>query len=318
MNTTFKMLWFEDELAWYNMETFQIKKILKEHYLQPLITHKRGDDFDIKELTGNTYDLILMDFKLADGITGDSIVSAIRQNNVLTDILFYSSDEKGMLNAVREKMPEIDGIYLTKRDYTFFTEKVKKLIDKIVKRSEDVINLRGFVLDNASDFEMRIKEILHQCWEIFDDTQKSSLKNVLFNLLDGKIARDNKVVEKVKSESDSFTYANNEKYLLTITDRLKILEEVLSILTAKDPSLFDDCPSNFKNFYFNKVNVYRNKLGHIRCYENDAILIDGKNVNINQDLHRLLRKNIEEVDEKIHIIEDYLTAINKMSYPEKL
>lgn len=318
MNTTFKMLWFEDELAWYNMETFQIKKILKKHYLQPLITHKRGDDFDIKELTGNTYDLILMDFKLADGITGDSIVSAIRQNNVLTDILFYSSDEKGMLNAVREKMPEIDGIYLTKRDYTFFTEKVKKLIDKIVKRSEDVINLRGFVLDNASDFEMRIKEILHQCWEIFDDTQKSSLKNVLFNLLDGKIARDNKVVEKVKSASDSFTYANNEKYLLTITDRLKILEEVLSILTAKDPSLSDDCPSNFKDFYFNKVNVYRNKLGHIRCYENAVILIDGKNVNINQDLHRLLRKNIEEVDEKIHIIEDYLTAINKMSYPEKL
>ena len=61
---------------------------------------------------------------------------------------------------------------LTKRDYTIFTEKAEKLIGKIVKRSEDVVNLRGFVLDNTSNFELRIKEILNICWQKFSDEHK--------------------------------------------------------------------------------------------------------------------------------------------------
>ena len=83
-----------------------------------------------------------------------------------------------MLAAIRTKMPPIDGVYLTKRDYAIFAEKVGKVIEKIVKRSEDIVNLRGFVLDNTSDFELRIKEILNLCWQKFDDAQKSSLTEV--------------------------------------------------------------------------------------------------------------------------------------------
>ena len=93
MNTTFKILWFEDELTWFNMERMRVENILKTHYLGPAIMRKDGDNFDIDELTSNDYDLILMDFKLADGITGDTIVAALRENNILTDILFYSSEE---------------------------------------------------------------------------------------------------------------------------------------------------------------------------------------------------------------------------------
>ena len=66
MNTTFKILWFEDELTWFNMERMRVESILKTHYLVPAIMRKDGDNFDIDELTSNDYDLILMDFKLAD------------------------------------------------------------------------------------------------------------------------------------------------------------------------------------------------------------------------------------------------------------
>lgn len=164
MNTIFKILWFEDEQTWYNMEKLRVEGILNTHYLIPEIVRKSGDDFNIDELTGNDFDLILMDFKLADEVTGDTIVAALRESSILTDILFYSSEEDAMLAAIRTKMPPIDGVYLTKRDYAIFAEKVGKVIEKIVKRSEDIVNLRGFVLDNTSDFELRIKEILNLCW----------------------------------------------------------------------------------------------------------------------------------------------------------
>ena len=307
MNTIFKILWFEDEQTWYKMEKLHVEGILNTHYLIPEIIRKNGDDFNIDELTGNDFDLILMDFKLANEVTGDTIVAALRESSILTDILFYSSEEDAMLDAIRTKMPPIDGVYLTKRDYTIFTEKVRKVIEKIVKRSEDIVNLRGFVLDNTSDFELRIKEILNLCWQKFDETQKSSLTEVLLKLLDRKKAWVANQVEAAKSAPSIFESANNDKYLLSISDRLDIFQAILPILSTTYGFPATACPSNFKQYYIDKVNVYRNKLGHITLGEK-TIRIKEKETEINQELHRTLRKNIAEVDSKICSIEEHLTT----------
>lgn len=66
------------------------------------------------------------------------------------------------------------------------------------------------------------------------------------------------------------------------------------------------CPADFKQYYIDMVNVYRNRLGHITFGEK-TIRIKGKDVEINQDLHRLLRKNIAEVDSTIRKIEEYIS-----------
>lgn len=307
MNTIFKILWFEDEQTWYNMEKLRVEGILNTHYLIPEIVRKSGDDFNIDELTGNDFDLILMDFKLADEVTGDTIVAALRESSILTDILFYSSEEDAMLAAIRTKMPPIDGVYLTKRDYAIFAEKVGKVIKKIVKRSEDIVNLRGFVLDNTSDFELRIKEILNLCWQKFDDAQKSSLTEDLLKLLDSKKAWVTKQVEAAKSKSSIFESANNDEHLLSISDRLDIFQTFLPILSTTYDLPATACPSDFKQYYIDKVNVYRNKLGHITLGEK-TICIKGKEIEINQELHRTLRKNIAEVNSKICSIEEHLTT----------
>ena len=289
------------------MEKLRVEGILNTHYLIPEIVRKSGDDFNIDELTGNDFDLILMDFKLADEVTGDTIVAALRESSILTDILFYSSEEDAMLAAIRTKMPPIDGVYLTKRDYAIFAEKVGKVIKKIVKRSEDIVNLRGFVLDNTSDFELRIKEILNLCWQKFDDAQKSSLTEDLLKLLDSKKAWVTKQVEAAKSKSSIFESANNDEHLLSISDRLDIFQTFLPILSTTYDLPATACPSDFKQYYIDKVNVYRNKLGHITLGEK-TICIKGKEIEINQELHRTLRKNIAEVNSKICSIEEHLTT----------
>ena len=211
VNTTFKILWFEDEPVWFNMEKLRIEGILKTHYLIPVIERRDGDDFDLEELTGNDYDLIFMDYKLAEGKTGDTIVAAIRNSDILTDILFYSSEEQNMLSAIREQMPPIDGVYLTKRDYTIFTEKAQRIIQKIVKRSEDVVNLRGFVLDNTSAFEVRIREILNICWQKFTQEQKNTLTQTLTKLLEVKKAW-------VSSQIDTAQQAECTLHMLTMVN----------------------------------------------------------------------------------------------------
>ena len=152
-------------------------------------------------------------------------------------------------------MPPIDGVYLTKRDYTIFTEKVEKIVGKIVKRSEDVVNLRGFVLDNTSDFELRIKEILNICWQKFDESQKASLTETISGLLDGKMAWITKQVETAKSADNIFGYANNDDHLLSISDRLDILQTALPILFTAYHLPSTDYLAAFKQYYIDKVNV---------------------------------------------------------------
>lgn len=306
MNTVFKILWFEDEVAWFRMEQKRIEEILRNHYLLPSILRKDGDDFNIADLIGNDYDLILMDYKLAEGTTGDTIVSAIRENDILTDILFYSSEEQNMLSALSKGMSPIDGIYLTKRDYTIFTEKAEKLISKIIKRSEDIVNLRGFVLDNTSDFELRIKEILNICWQKFNDEQRESLTEITNTLLNGKKSWITKQVEEARTKENLFTYANNEKYLLSVSDRLDIMQAALPILFSEYNLSEDICSRDFKEYYTEKINVYRNKLGHIKFGEK-KIQINGNDLEINQELHRLLRHNIAEVEKIINYLETHIT-----------
>ena len=306
MNTTFKILWFEDEPAWFNMEKLRIEEILRTHYLIPVIERRDGDDFDLEELTGNDYDLIFMDYKLAEGKTGDTIVAAIRNSDILTDILFYSSEEQNMLSAIREQMPPIDGVYLTKRDYTIFTEKAQRIIQKIVKRSEDVVNLRGFVLDNTSAFEVRIREILNICWQKFTQEQKNTLTQTLTKLLEGKKVWVSSQIDTAQQAECTFTYANNGEYILSIADRLDILQTVLPILVEEYSMPNTIVPGKFKQYYIEQVNMYRNRLSHITLGEK-TIRIKGRDVEINQDLHRLLRRNISEVDSKIQKLETYLT-----------
>ena len=306
MNTTFKILWFEDEPVWFNMEKLRIEGILKTHYLIPVIERRDGDDFDLEELTGNDYDLIFMDYKLAEGKTGDTIVAAIRNSDILTDILFYSSEEQNMLSAIREQMPPIDGVYLTKRDYTIFTEKAQRIIQKIVKRSEDVVNLRGFVLDNTSAFEVRIREILNICWQKFTQEQKNTLTQTLTKLLEGKKAWVSSQIDTAQQAECTFTYANNGEYILSIAERLDILQTVLPILVEEYSMPNTIVPGKFKQYYIEQVNMYRNRLSHITLGEK-TIRIKGRDVEINQDLHRLLRRNISEVDSKIQKLETYLT-----------
>lgn len=307
MNVSFKILWFEDEPDWAGMEKMRIISILKEHELKPIIHMKTGEDFDIREIQGNEYDLILVDYMLEDDTKGDEIVSAIRQNSILTDVLFYSSQELNMISAIAKKFPAIDGVYFTQRDYTIFTEKAKRLISKIVRRSEDIVNLRGFVLDNSSDFELRIKEILNFCWEKFGVSERRQLEDKLNSLLDSKLLQTKEKIEKVKAAEAMLSSANNTEALLFISDRLSLFQTAIGILTNAYQMPTSDNAKTFYKFYYDRIGTYRNKFGHLKLGDT-KITINGEEICIDQGLHRRLRSNIALVDEELSFIENFITT----------
>lgn len=307
MNNTFKILWFEDEVTWFRMEQTRIKDILNKHDLIPNIIRKNGDDFEISELLGNDFDLILMDFKLAEGTTGDIIVTAIRENNILTDILFYSSEEQNMLSAIQKSMPPIDGVYLTQRDYTIFTEKVERLICKIVKRSEDIVNLRGFVMDDSSDFEVRIKEILNIVWNKFSNTEKLILEEAVQKTIVRNEKRDKKTKQKVLETTPAFSIAVNDAYFFSHSDRLYLLEKVIRILLENYGMTCEDEYVSFKANYENSISHYRNALGHRKASDNVIEITKGNSIPINEGLHQTMRKNLSRYNKLIMNLEKFVS-----------
>lgn len=306
MNTVFNILWFEDEISWFRMEENRIKAILDKHYLESNICRKNGDDFTEGEIIGNKYDLILMDFKLADDVTGDQIVSTIRQNRVLTDILFYSSEEQKMLESIRSKLPLIDGIYLAKRDYITFTEKVEGLISKIVRRTEDIVNLRGFVMDGSCDFELRIKEILNIAWHKFSDVEKDSLDEAALNNISSIEKRQKKTKKKVVETPPLFLSAVNGKYFFSHSDRLSLLTRVIDILQKNYGLEENQVLNSFKSCYENEISAYRNALGHRKASDN-CIEIKGKVISVDERLHQKMRTKIREYDMIISQLEQFVT-----------
>lgn len=307
MNTVFKILWFEDEISWFNMERLRINAILKDHYLIPEIVRRDGDNFDINEVTGNEYDLILMDYKLAEGTTGVTIVSAIRRNDILTDILFYSSEEHNMLTAITKEMPPIDGIYLTKRDYEIFTQKVRKLISKIVKRSEDIVNLRGFVMDGTSDFEVRIQEILNIVWGKLKKTEQDTLEAAAQKTIKLIEKRDKQTQQKVLSEQPIFPAAVNNKYFFSHSDRLYLLEKAITILMENYNLDSEQEFFSFKSKYETDISHYRNALGHRKSTDDFIEITKGNFIPINEELHQKMRKNLTRYNELIEKLEVFVT-----------
>lgn len=307
MNTFFKILWFEDEVTWFNMERLRINSILQEHYLIPEIVRKDGDDFDISELTGNDYDLIIMDYKLAEGTTGDTVVTAIRENNILTDILFYSSEEHNMLTAISKGMPPIDGVYLTKRDYNLFTQKAENLINKIVKRSEDIVNLRGFVMDGSSDFEVRIQEILNIVWNKFTEKEKGILEEAVQRTIKRNEDRDQKTKKKVLEVNPTFPAAVNNIHFFSHSDRLYLLEKAIKILLDNYSLSEEEEFSSFKAYYEKEISNYRNALGHRKSTDNIIEITKGNFVPVDEALHKKMRNNLSRYNFLIEQLELFVT-----------
>ena len=249
MNYKFNILWFEDEPGWYRGALRKAKSFTEIHSLECNPERIRSSEFDLSKLQDKKYDLILIDYDLKSAETGEEVIKKIRDIDIYTDILFYSSEYDEMIKSVDGMKPPIDGVYYANRKMEEFNNKLKRIIDKVVCRSEDLINLRGFVLDNTSDFELRIKEIIKICWDKFTDVQKTILLEKLEVVFENKNNFLSAKISEAKKHEDTFGYANDSDYLLSIADRLDIMIVIIGILTNEYS--MDPIPAgcDFKHYY---------------------------------------------------------------------
>ena len=136
MRIKYEILWVEDNDTWYDETRELFEDTLEDAGFILQCTRLKSLD-ELKELIEKDglqrFDLLLVDFKLGEDSEkyGDKVIALIRDKDIYTDIIFYSSQ----LNAVHLKIQEnrIEGVYSSGRgqiQYRFediFNKTIKKI-----------------------------------------------------------------------------------------------------------------------------------------------------------------------------------------------
>ncbi|MCM1266879.1 MAG: hypothetical protein NC302_03165 [Bacteroidales bacterium] len=321
MNVFFKVLWFEDQVLWRPASERKVRDIIERHNLLPEIMWKKGDEEDIEDELKKDYDLILMDYELR-GVTGNILIRQLRQLEIYTDVLFYSGNYEGMVRALYNinndapSIDPIDGVYFSSRKREELFPKLQKVIDKIVRRMQDIVSLRGVVLDNVSGFENQMQNILVLAINKFTEEQKKSLNNYAKSKLVTPAKNDYiKRIEEIESNSQVLqALVGAPDYFLDSYKKARLIGKVINILTSEYGVDINEKYKRFANAYNDEIIKYRNALGHaMRNNSNDREIyvgeIDGKPIRFNEELFRKLRASINEYQIVINEIEDAFNDI---------
>lgn len=166
----FKILWIEDKPTSITSQKDQIIEFLTENGFDPEI--EVIDDIEnikkiLDEKINGDVDLIVTDNDLEEDFGGIDVIEKISTKNVLIDVLFYSTPSFN-----KEDVTKIYNFVEIVNDKTKILEPLKKLIKKNIKRCEDPIFLRGYVLSRVVDLEIELNELFEIYFNINDSSKK--------------------------------------------------------------------------------------------------------------------------------------------------
>ena len=183
MDLNYKILWFEDTDESFDTLSRRTERYVNSKNLRCQIRRVWGSsDFDLAAYDLNTYEILVVDLRLSEHSCGYDIIRAIREGNYVNDVLFYSAEGVQVLSAIMKEYG-LEGVFITDRNHKIFVPKIKQLIDKSIRRSENVINIRGIVMDETSEFDTQMCEIVNAVQPHMTKEEVLSLKEYIANHL---------------------------------------------------------------------------------------------------------------------------------------
>lgn len=172
----FRILWIDDQETKCKRDVRMVRRIVESLGYEADI--QVVDDISKESLSNESgtlnkairardVDLFVIDYNLKNDLFGGDVVEEIRCNNdMYTDIIFYSSVPNSLISAVKasfdseSSMEYFDGVYIAPLGDDF-TEKIRSVIMKVIKSWYNVHSIRGIVLSKASKFEQMVSNIIN-------------------------------------------------------------------------------------------------------------------------------------------------------------
>lgn len=262
MNIDFNILWFEDKEEWYTGIKEEIEDYIESLCFIPKIVYLKSIfDPDLEKTIQETnFDLIFADLNLNQSDTrndkGSEAILLMRKNNILADVLFYSTDGIDKIQSIM-KSDIFEGVYTSVRDDILFPDKAKQLIDKAVKRAEDFLNIRGMVMDNVSEFDEKLKDVIRRYLSISDPKGQEELNCYAYKKVNNQLEQTVKNVKEIKT--DFIINSLDNSFLL---DSYKLSQIVNKIFKEKYSTY--EPMKDFHKKYDKFILKERNKLAHAK------------------------------------------------------
>ncbi|MBE5993275.1 MAG: hypothetical protein E7247_12925 [Paenibacillaceae bacterium] len=334
MDLTFRIIWFEDVDEWYNTLSRRVSKYIRDkNFKVEIMRIDKASNFNLKEHQLQNFDLLMVDYELEKiyedeqnnekRIYGTEIIRMIRESNFVNDVLFYSSHGFEVINGVM-KQEGLQGVFIADRQNDEFLEKVKLLVDKAIRRANNLINIRGVVMDTTSDFDNKIRDLISIIWPILGDKEQK-----IANDIKKKILKDNvKTAEKLDERYTNINVTNIDT-LLNERDFSAIRQaRLLSWCIESNVELKKKLQENFKKYlqlnngleqgkfydlYNDDIIKYRNALAHVKnapSIDSKVIIgeVDGQPIQFDQELCDQLRKKLINYESVLNDMYEYIES----------
>lgn len=219
MRLKYHILWFEDQEGVVEGISPKIKDFLLDDLGFELECNIQRNGNDLESLVkGNDFDLIVTDLNLDDGETGKNLIERIRNDEILTEVLLYSSNGEEIQKIIQDT-PGLERVSFA-AGHEALPDRLKRIIALTVKKVQDVNNLRGLVIAEAIDLEDKMLDIITQYFSASGDEEKISF------------------IDKHKQAiNDRFSKNISEISVFSATDILAFIDRTCSEMSAKYDAL---------------------------------------------------------------------------------
>ncbi len=284
MKIKYHILWVEDEPSWYETTLQLFKDTLADDGFE-LISERKDNIQQIRELIAQDglkkFDMLIIDFTLKDSETGDDIIKLIRENEIYTDVLFYSSAP----DNVKESMFKngLEGVYTA--DRKDIEAKFNAVFKTTIKKIQEINAMRGLIMGETSELDVEIEDLVMLFVEKYNKSDKDLRKIV-----------KEKVLLKLESNVKNFwtNYDTFQKYFPKIdaVKKWEILRDLLKPLKDQDINIKTFLKHN--STYQDQVITIRNQFAHVKPVEENGVLIlkGRKDISFTDEKCVEIRKNI--------------------------
>lgn len=266
-----------------------------------------------KNVELNKFNLFLIDLNFDTIELGTYFIDEIKKKCPVADILFYSSDGKAIMAQRQSK--DYEGIYFAQRDDTVdeILPTAKKLLDKGIKNSESIVNVRGIILQNMSICDEKIKEKLDYFCLHFDGDW-GNFKKKTFVYIDKSISHKYRYFLKaINYDAKDINFANRNSAEFTNSEiELSVLYSDYRIVDSKTKFQILCYFLNYFNIdctilseRYEELSDVRNLLAHKVEYNEDGDIVlrnEKKVIILNEENCRNIRVKLLELLESLNEI----------------
>lgn len=156
MNLKYSILWFDDDKDFFeSLDREPIEAEISSWGFHPIIkaVHNAADFNSYTPF--KEFDMIVVDFKLGDE-QGDKFIKNVREQEVFTEIIFYSMAESGDLwKAVHDQ--QLEGVFVANK--RGIEQKLLRVARQSVRKVLDLENMRGIVMSEVGDLDALLEDI---------------------------------------------------------------------------------------------------------------------------------------------------------------